>query len=190
MISNSRKTLFATLGVLAAMLTLAFYSPVLYDTFCKVTGFGGTTQVAVKRPEAVLDRQVRVRLDTNTGRGADLKFSARDRVMDIRIGEIGMAFFEVTNPSDQPIIAEAGYNVAPHKVGPYFSKLECFCFEERVFEPGETVQLPVIFFVDPKLDDEATLDDVTDITLSYTFYGTAEPQENQTAHLEPETRRN
>ena len=190
MTQNPRTTLFVIIGILAGMLTLAFYSPVLYNTFCKVTGFGGTTQIATKKPSAVLDRTVRVRLDTNVGAGAKLTFKSVDPVMDIRLGEVGMAFFEVSNPTEHPVTAEAGYNVAPHKAGPYFTKLECFCFEERVFEPGETASLPVIFFIDPEMDKDDTLDDVTDITLSYTYYGVEQDAENQTAHLEPATRQN
>ena len=190
MTQNARTTLFVIIGILAGMLTLAFYSPVLYNTFCKVTGFGGTTQIATKKPSAVLDRTVRVRLDTNVGAGAKLTFKSVDPVMDIRLGEVGMAFFEVSNPTEHPVTAEAGYNVAPHKAGPYFTKLECFCFEERVFEPSETASLPVIFFIDPEMDKDDTLDDVTDITLSYTYYGVEQDAENQTAHLEPATRQN
>ena len=182
--SGSRLTLYVVLGVLIGMLVLAFNAPALYRTFCQVTGFGGTTQIAEKAPGQVLDRTVNVRLDANVGRGAELTFKPIDRLFEIKLGEMGMAFFEVTNPSDQPVTAIAGYNVAPHKAGPYFAKLECFCFEERVFAPGETERLPVIFYIDPDLDGERVLDDITEITLSYTFYGHDDAGLNQTASLE------
>ncbi len=183
---NSRARL--TTGILAGMafvmLGIAFASKPLYDAFCRVTGYGGTTQIAKERSKEVLERQVRVRLDTNVGPDTALRFKSATGVMDVRIGETAMAFFEVENTSDAPVTAMASYNVAPHKAGTFFNKLECFCFEERVFAPGESARLPVIFFVDSALDEDRLLDDVTDITLSYTFYDTHKPGKNQTARLE------
>lgn len=183
MTGHARLTLFAAIGVLVGMLTLAMNAPAIYNTFCRVTGFGGTTQIATQKPEAVLDRTVRIRFDANTGRGAGLIFKPVDHIQELRLGEMGMAFFEVSNPTGQPIVGEAGYNVAPHKAGPYFTKLECFCFEEQVFAPGEKIDLPVIYFIDPAMDEHRTLDDVTEITLSYTFYGDEEAAAAQTAAL-------
>lgn len=184
MTRNERMTSFVVVGVAFFMLGLAFASKPLYDAFCRVTGYGGTTQIADSRPKAVLDRTVRVRLDSNVGRDTGLNFRSATNVMEIRLGETGMAFFEVENTTDQPIIAMAGYNVAPHKTGPFFNKLECFCFEERVFNAGETARLPVIFYIDPAMDEDQLLDDVTEITLSYTFYDTHKQGKNQTARLE------
>jgi len=181
--SRNHKTA-GIVGIIAAgMLGLGFAAVPLYDAFCKITGFGGTTQIASKRPEQVLDRGVNVRLDTNTGTKTGLTFKAIDRVFPIKLGETGMAFFEVSNETDRPIVAMASYNVAPHKAGPYFNKLECFCFEERVFEPGAKERLPVIFYIDPHLDGEKQLDDITEITLSYTFYDTNAEKNQQTAWL-------
>ena len=190
MTSNARITLFATLAVLVAMGALAASAPVIYDTFCRVTGFGGTTQQAYDTPEEVLDRKVRIRFDAAVGRGSALQFRATEPLQTLKIGEMGMAFFEVSNPTDQAITAEAGYNVAPHKAGPYFNKLECFCFEEMIFEAGESMTLPVVFFLDPAMDEERTLDDVTEITLSYTFYGRDDGATAQTASLQQTTRHN
>ena len=156
-------------GVAVAMLGLAFASKPLYDTFCKVTGFGGTTQDATARPDDILDRQITVRLDANV---ADVPFEFRpvDRMTTLNVGATELIQFELTNTSDVPVRAMASYNVTPHKAGPYFTKLECFCYDEQVYQPGETVTLPVIFFINPLIDEEPQLDDVRTITLSYTFY--------------------
>lgn len=177
-------TAFIIAAMALGMLGVSFASKPLYDAFCRVTGFGGTTQVASAAPTQVLDRGVKVRLDSNIGQGTPLKFKAIDRLFDIRLGETGIAFFEVENPTDKSVRAIASYNVAPHKAGPYFNKLECFCFEERVFEPGEVSRLPVIFYIDPAMDEKRQLKDITEITLSYTFYDTQKDNENQIAQLE------
>lgn len=166
---NRLSSAFLVAAAAFAMMGLSFAAKPLYDTFCRVTGFGGTTRVADARPDRVLDRVVNIRLDANVN-GAPLLFRPLERVTKVRLGESTLTFYEVTNTSDQPVTAIASYNVAPHKTGPYFSKLECFCFEERVFAPGETVKLPVVFFVDPDLDNQRQLNDVQTITLSYTFF--------------------
>ncbi|MFC6197207.1 cytochrome c oxidase assembly protein [Ponticaulis profundi] len=158
---------FATIAV--GMLGLAFASKPLYDTFCRVTGFGGTTREATERPDKVLDREINVRFDANV---TDVPFQFRpvERMVTTKVGESNLVLYELTNTSDKPVKAIASYNVAPFKTGPYFTKLECFCFTEQEFAPGETVKLPVIFFVNPLIDEERQLDDVQTITLSYTFY--------------------
>ena len=153
------------------MLGLAFASKPLYDTFCRVTGFGGTTQVAQQAPEDIADREMTIRFDSNV-MDAPIRFRALQRSMKVNLGEHGLAFFEVTNTSDKDISLMASYNVTPHKAGLYYNKLECFCFEERVIKAGVTKKLPVVFFVDPALDRESNMDDVRTITLSYTYYQT------------------
>ncbi len=152
-----------------AMLGLSFASKPLYDTFCKVTGFGGTTRDAEGAPEQVLDRDITVRLDANI---SDLPFQFRplEPATQTKVGETNLVYFEVTNTSDQAHTAIASYNVTPHKAGPYFTKLECFCYDEQVFEPGESKTLPVVFFINPLIDEERNLDDVKTITLSYTYF--------------------
>ncbi|MAP96019.1 MAG: cytochrome c oxidase assembly protein [Ponticaulis sp.] len=164
-------------GVAFGMLGLAFASKPLYDTFCRVTGYGGTTQVATERPEGVIDRKMLVRLDTNI-RGLPFEFRPLDGPVEVQVGETAMVKFELTNTSDRPIRAIASYNVTPFDAGTYFTKLQCFCFDEQTYEPGETVVLPVIFFVNPLIEEEATLDDVKAITLSYTYY---EAEDNKDA---------
>jgi cytochrome c oxidase assembly protein subunit 11 len=151
------------------MLALSFAAEPLYNTFCRVTGFGGTTRVAEAAPDRVVDRAVDIRFDANTS-GVPIRFRPLQTSHEIRLGEHGLAFYEATNTSDQPVSLIASYNVTPHKAGPYFNKLECFCFEERIIGPGETKKLPVVFFVSPDLDDRRLLEDVGTITLSYTFF--------------------
>lgn len=166
--SNSRIALILTLGALA-MLTLAFASKPLYDTFCRVTGFGGTTRTATAAPDVVLERTVTVRFDANIA-DVPLEFRPLKSELSIKLGEHGLAFYEMTNLSDRELSVIASYNVTPHKAGRFFNKLECFCFEERTIAAGETKKLPVVFFVDPAMADERNTDDVRTITLSYTFF--------------------
>lgn len=160
----------ACVGLVAAMLGLAFAAVPLYDLFCRMTGFGGTTQVARAAPSTVLDRRIEVRFDSNTAPGLGLAFKPEARSASVRLGETGLAFYTVTNTTDRPITAVATYNVTPHKTGVFFQKLECFCFEDRVFQPGETIELPVVFYVDPELASSRDTKEVQTITLSYTFF--------------------
>ncbi|MEM8615546.1 MAG: cytochrome c oxidase assembly protein [Pseudomonadota bacterium] len=168
--TNTKLTLFLVSAVFG-MLALAFASKPLYDTFCRVTGFGGTTRIAEQAPDAVLDRTVNVRFDANTS-DVPLQFRPLQSNMPIRLGEHGLAFYEVTNTASADVSVIASYNVTPHKSGRFFNKLECFCFEERIIKAGETKKLPVVFFVDPWLAEEDNMDDVRTITLSYTFFQT------------------
>ncbi|MCI4644253.1 MAG: cytochrome c oxidase assembly protein [Hyphomonadaceae bacterium] len=171
--TRNLRTALLFVGIPLVMLGLSFASKPLYDTFCRVTGFGGTTRIAEAAPSDVLDRAVTIRFDANVN-GAPLRFRPLERSHEIRLGEHGLAFYEATNTSDHPISVIASYNVTPHRAGPYFNKLECFCFEERVIGPGETKTLPVVFFVDPYMDEKPLMDDVRTITLSYTFFEAAD----------------
>ncbi len=156
-------------ALVAGMLALSFAAEPIYNTFCRVTGFGGTTRIAEAAPDRVIDRVVSVRFDANTS-DVPIRFRPLQTSHEIRLGEHGLAFYEATNTSDAPVSLIASYNVTPHKAGPYFNKLECFCFEERIIGPGETKKLPVVFFVSPDLDGRRLLEDVDTITLSYTFF--------------------
>lgn len=157
-------------GIVAAMLSLVAMAPPLYAAFCRVTGFGGTTQVATKAPSRVLDRTIEVRFDANVPPATPLEFKPDQTSQTLRIGETGLAFFTVKNVSDKPVTAVASYNVTPHLTGKYFQKLQCFCFKDRVFQPGEIAQLPVIYFVDPALVDDRETRATATITLSYTYF--------------------
>jgi cytochrome c oxidase assembly protein subunit 11 len=167
-------------GVLAALVPLpmlgAAYAAVpLYQLFCQVTGYGGTTQIATKPADQVLERSVKIRFDSNLAPGVPWTFTPEKPVVTLKLGENGLAFYKVKNTSDKPVTAVATYNVTPHKVGPYFQKLECFCFQDRTLQPGEEMDLPVIFYVDPRLAEEDDVDEVTEITLSYTFFRADDP---------------
>ncbi len=168
---NNRQIATALTVVTLAMLGLAFASKPLYDTFCRVTGYGGTTRIASAAPETVLERSVNIRFDANVA-DVPILFKPLQTELSLNLGEHGLAFYEMTNISSKDISVIASYNVTPHKVGRFFNKLECFCFEERVIAAGQTKKLPVVFFVDPALDDARNLDDVRTITLSYTFFPT------------------
>lgn len=167
---GSKVTVGILTGVIVGMLGLSFAAEPLYSAFCKVTGFGGTTQVAVVKPKEILDRGVRVAFDANVAKNAPLKFHALQAHVDVKLGETMMAFYEVTNMSKEPVRAAASFNVTPYKIGRYFEKLECFCFQEQTYEPGKTVKLPVVFFVSPEMAKDWQADDVRGITLSYTYY--------------------
>lgn len=170
--NNTRIAIVATFGAVF-MLGLAFASKPLYDTFCRITGFGGTTQIAQKAPDRISVREVTVRFDANVA-NAPLKFRATQTNLPVQLGAHSLAFYEVTNTSVSDVSVIASYNVTPHKAGRFFSKLECFCFEERIIKAGETKKLPVIFFVDPAMEEERNAQDVRTITLSYTFFNTDE----------------
>lgn len=178
---NNNKTLIKLVGVVCVMVSLSFASVPLYDWFCRVTGYGGTTSVADSGSDKVLDREVTIRFASATERGMPWKFKPVATTMKVKIGETGLAFYEASNPTDRTVAGSASFNVTPFTAGGYFSKIDCFCFTEQVLAPGETVQMPVTFFVDPEIveDDEAKL--VHTITLSYTFHEIDIPEEDAAA---------
>jgi len=152
------------------MLAAAFASKPLYDSFCRVTGFGGTIQRADVAASEILDRTITVRFDANVARGVPVEFAAEQISQTLQVGETGLAYYRATNISDSPVAITATFNVTPFKSGPYFRKLECFCFTEQTLAPGETIDMPVVYFVHPAIADDERLDDVSTITLSYTFF--------------------
>lgn len=164
-------------GVVLVMGAMAWAAVPLYDWFCRVTGYGGETARADAASESVLDQTITVRFDASTERDMPWTFKPVERTMDLKIGETGLAFYEAHNPTDRPVAGTASYNVAPFSAGGFFSKIDCFCFEMQVLEPGQTVQMPVTFYVDPEIVDDREGKHVHTITLSYTFYETALPEE-------------
>lgn len=172
-----RKTVFQTVGVVVLMGSLAWASVPFYDWFCRVTGFGGEPQTADAGSEVVLDKTIKVRFDASLERDMAWEFKPLQREMEIRIGETGLAFYEAYNPSDRPIAGSAAYNVTPYEAGGFFTKIDCFCFEEQVLQPGERVEMPVTFYVDPELVDDRDAKFTKVITLSYTFYEIDLPDE-------------
>ncbi|MDQ2084184.1 cytochrome c oxidase assembly protein [Xanthobacteraceae bacterium Astr-EGSB] len=159
----------------AVMVGMSFAAVPLYDWFCRATGFGGTTQVAGAAPAAISERRVTVRFDANVGRGLPWRFEPDQTSLDVRLGEVVTAFYRITNQSAREITAQAAYNVTPPTAGGHFSKLECFCFTEQRLAPGETRDMPVVFFVEPALADDPEMRDLNTITLSYTFFPVREP---------------
>ena len=174
----NRKNLIAIVCVVAvmAMTGAAFAAVPLYRIFCQVTGFDGTVSRADAAPEKVLDETVLIRFDTNV-RDLPMVFRAEQVSQRVRIGETGIAFFDVTNTSDRPIHATAAYNVVPERAGPYFQKLQCFCFDGQIIPAGETVKFPVQYFVAPEIATDRESRGVRQITLSYTFYPTKGEQD-------------
>ncbi|WP_413661167.1 cytochrome c oxidase assembly protein [Maricaulis sp. D1M11] len=173
---NTRVALSALAGV-CVMTGAAFAAVPLYDLFCRVTGYGGTTQVADGLIGDVLDREVTVYFDANTNRDLPWDFEPLQRSITLNVGESGLAYYRATNSTDTPLTGVATFNVAPFKAGPYFSKIECFCFTEQTLQPGESIEMPVLFFVDPLIDEEDRMDDVASITLSYTFFEAETPDQ-------------
>ncbi|MEM7044099.1 MAG: cytochrome c oxidase assembly protein [Pseudomonadota bacterium] len=163
-------TALGAFGVILAMVGLTAASVPLYRLFCQVTGYGGTTQVAEEAVPGAVDRTIRVRFDASIGDELPWRFQPAQREIEIPIGEETLAFYRAVNDSDRPIVGSSTFNVTPHKAGPYFSKIDCFCFIEQVLQPGEAVDMPVSFFVDPAILDDDNTQDLTTITLSYTFF--------------------
>jgi cytochrome c oxidase assembly protein subunit 11 len=145
-------------------------SPTLYKIFCQVTGYGGTTQRVVVPSATVLDRIINVRFDANVSPHLAWKFEPVQHTLDVKLGENALAFFRATNLSDKPLTGTAAFNVAPDTMGLYFNKIQCFCFTEQTLQPGQSVEMPVTFFVDPKMLDDRDTKDLANVTLSYVFY--------------------
>ena len=177
---SSRNGLTATvLGFLVfSMIGLAYASEPLYRIFCQVTGYGGTTRVAVfDNKGLVAKNSITVRFDANVNKLLPWHFKPMQNKINLRPGEQAIAFYEATNVSDKPIVGTAVFNVAPFKVGEYFNKIECFCFTEQILLPGQTVQMPVTFFVDASIAEDRNTKEVSTITLSYTFYASDDQSE-------------
>lgn len=157
-------------AVVAGMLSLAYAAVPLYRLFCQVTGFAGTTQRATRPSTEILDRTVTVRFDANVGPGLSWDFAPVERTMTVRLGENAMATYRATNRSDRTTVGTATFNVTPDQAGVFFNKLECFCFTEQKLEPGQSVDMPVSFFVDPAMATDVDGAHIGLITLSYTFF--------------------
>ena len=156
--------------VVAGMVGMSYAAVPLYQLFCQVTGYGGTTQVAEENSSSVIDRKIKVRFDANTAQGIGWSFKPAQREVELNVGENALAFYRAENTSQQRTVGTATFNVTPLAAGAYFNKIECFCFTEQVLEPGQSVDMPVSFFVDPEIDKDPDLASVTTITLSYTFF--------------------
>lgn len=178
--SAQNRTALKLVGVAVTMASLSFAAVPFYDWFCRVTGFGGTTSVATAAPDTILDQTIKIRFDASIEPGMPWEFRPVQRTMEVRIGENALAFYEAYNPSSRVVAGTASYNVTPDAAGGYFSKIACFCFTEQVLQPGERVEMPISFFVDPEIVKDREGKFVKEITLSYTFYETPLPEEQAT----------
>ncbi len=167
---GNRATALSLWVFVAGMVGLAFAAEPLYRTFCQITGFGGTTRTADAAPRGMADKLITVQFDANVNIQLPWRFRPVQSNVKLKPGQEALVFYEATNLSDKPVVGTAVFNVAPFKAGPYFNKIQCFCFTEQVLKPGESVVMPVTFFVDPDMAADANTADVSTITLSYTFY--------------------
>lgn len=170
---NSR-TAAVLVAVIGGMVVLTASAVPLYRLFCQVTGFGGTTQRVEAAAGEVVDTPVSVLFNADVDPALPWRFQPVQRRMTVLPGEQELAFYEAENLSDGPIVGRALYNVTPHKMGPYFAKIACFCFDEQVLEPGQKVDMPVSFFIDPEMLEDRNTKEVREVTLSYTFFIDAE----------------
>ena len=171
--NRNRRAVLASVGIVLTMGGLAYASVPLYRMFCQATGFAGTTRNAVRASDVVLDRTVTVRFDTNISSDLPWTVEPVERTVDVRLGETRVIAYRATNRSNVAVTGTASFNVAPEVAGQYFNKLACFCFQEQTLQPGETIDMPVSFFVDPAAIDVAS--QIAQITLSYTFYRVEKP---------------
>jgi cytochrome c oxidase assembly protein subunit 11 len=173
---RQRATALWCAALVAAMVGAAYAAVPLYRLFCQVTGFDGTPRIAGAPSQHVLDKAIAIRFDANVAPGLAWRFEPAHTTMQVRIGENTLTFYRATNLSDRPLRGTATYNVLPEQAAPFFNKLECFCFKEQLLQPGESLEMPVSFFVDPQIVGDKDAHGVTHITLSYTFYPVAPPQ--------------
>lgn len=181
---KSSRLALVLVGVAAGMVGLAYASVPLYDLFCRVTGYGGTTQQAEEGSDIILDQDITVSFDANTARKMPWNFKPVKKTVTLKIGQTGIAFYEAHNPTDQTIKGTASFNVTPLKAGQYFTKIDCFCFTEQTLKPGQRVDMPVTFYVDPEIASDPNTKDVKTITLSYTFFPMEEEGEETVSSLD------
>lgn len=184
---RNRATALMGVGIIAAMLGLTAAAVPLYDLFCRVTGYGGTTGVAATAPAVVSDRTIEVRFNADVDHRLPWAFQPELRRMEVPIGANELAFYRARNDGDRPLVGTATFNVTPFEAGPYFNKIACFCFQEQLLAAGESIEMPVSFYVDPAILDDPALADVTSITLSYTFFLAERATRELAAHARPTT---
>lgn len=173
--SNTRdnanaRIVWRLIAVVVFMGAAAWAAVPFYRWFCQVTGFAGTTQIATQESDRVLDQTIRVRFDANVMPDLDWSFRPMQTEMTVRLGETAMAYYEAVNNSDQTLVGRSTYNVSPSDAGYFFEKIDCFCFTEQELAPGERIEMPLTFFVNPDMLDDRDAGRIRDITLSYTFF--------------------
>jgi cytochrome c oxidase assembly protein subunit 11 len=180
-LQGAKRTVVQLVTVVVVMGALSWASVPFYSWFCKVTGFGGVTNVVETASDVILDRDMTIRFDGTTDPSLPWSFKPVQREMTVKIGQTALAYYEATNTSNRPVAGQATYNVVPYEAGGFFDKIECFCFTEQVLQPGETVMMPVSFFVDPAIVDDRDAKYVHTITLSYTFFEIPLPNQDTAA---------
>ncbi|MSU91488.1 cytochrome c oxidase assembly protein [Rhodobacteraceae bacterium 2CG4] len=180
--TRNTRTLAALAGVVVVMVGASFAAVPFYNWFCRVTGYGGETGVASQGSDRVLEDTIKVRFDASRERGMPWEFKPEATEVELKIGETGLAFYEAYNPTDRVVAGTASYNVTPYSAGAYFIKIDCFCFELQVLQPGERVRMPVTYYVDPGIVDDREAKYAHTITLSYTFYETELPEADVSAY--------
>jgi cytochrome c oxidase assembly protein subunit 11 len=173
---NLGRTALICTGVVMAMTGLSFAAVPLYDMFCRATGFGGTPKIGTAAAGKILDRTMSVRFDANVAPGLGWKFEAESPEITLRVGETKTVFYKITNRTDRPTTGIASYNIAPDKGAAFFVKIQCFCFTEHTLQPGESLEAPVVFYIDPEIADKRELDGLKAITLSYTYFASKSGQ--------------
>ena len=184
LVNKNRRLALIAGGGAAAMLGLAYASVPLYSLFCQVTGFGGTTQKADKAPATTSDVVVTVRFDANTDSGLPWTFHPKDQTQSIKVGEVGMAFYVAENLSGETTTGTAGFNVTPSEAGLFFNKIACFCFTKQTLKPHEKIEMPVQYFIDPAMLEDANSKGIREIVLSYSFYPAETPAPGKQAGLQ------
>ncbi|MBO9507594.1 MULTISPECIES: cytochrome c oxidase assembly protein [Thalassospira] len=170
--ARNKRVLLSCVAIVGGMIGLSYASVPLYALFCQVTGYGGTTQVATDAPRDVSEKTIKIRFNADVNSRLPWQFKPEQREITVKLGEDNLAYYMAENMSVKPITGQALYNVTPLKAGQYFSKIACFCFDEQTLEPGQRVDMPVSFYVDPAIAEDPNTRDVKTITLSYTFYKT------------------
>jgi cytochrome c oxidase assembly protein subunit 11 len=183
---NRRVAVLSALFV-ACMVGLAYASVPFYRMFCQVTGFGGTPQRAETAPDKTLERRMTIRFDANTAGSLPWLFEPVQRSLEVKVGEENFAYYRAANKSDHAVTGTAVFNVTPDTTGAYFNKIQCFCFTKQTLKAGESIELPVSFFVDPAIVEDHGLDKVNTITLSYTFYPASQSDTVSSAEKKPST---
>ena len=167
--AQNKKVIFIITFVVMLMLSLSYAAVPLYDIFCRVTGFGGTTQIASSAPGSTGHPNINIRFESNITDSLNWDFYSKTKTVKIPMGEEKTIYYFAKNLSDEPIVGTATFNVTPAKAGQYFMKIDCFCFVEQLLNPGESMNMPVTFFIDPDLYKDENVQEVNEITLSYTF---------------------
>ncbi len=175
---NNQSLVLSLVAIVVGMVMLSYAAVPLYRLFCQVTGYGGTTtEVTLDDvPKTPSDQKITVRFNAITFEGLPWKFETKQNSIQMKVGEHKLAFFKATNLSDKPTTGTATYNVTPHKMGEYFAKIQCFCFDEQTLAPGESMEMPVSFYIDPEMLNDDDTQEVTTITLSYTFFPVKNPK--------------